>query len=246
MNDDLARAAAFDVAQRARGLARVRDIELAVRAGRHIGGESSQSAAVLLYAHVELPQTTRTLNGEVDTPIVVPFDIIATGTRAADNVVLDLRLNSSLVPSAMPSGIVGCTPTTLGIHCEIGSIAAGSTKHLEFTFLPGMQGYFSFQAAVSASNNQNTRNGTQTFNLNILPSVDASVAVTTSAQTANFGDNVDTGLTGWAQVNGWRGNTPLEKRIEYDLYYIENWSVRLDLKIMWLTVLRGFFHKHAY
>ena len=57
---------------------------------------------------------------------------------------------------------------------------------------------------------------------------------------------VKAGLTGWAQVNGWRGNTPLEKRIEYDLYYIENWSVRLDLKIMWLTLVRGFFHKHAY
>jgi len=57
---------------------------------------------------------------------------------------------------------------------------------------------------------------------------------------------VKAGLTGWAQVHGWRGNTPLEKRIEYDLYYIENWSVRLDLKIMWLTLLNGFFHKHAY
>jgi len=57
---------------------------------------------------------------------------------------------------------------------------------------------------------------------------------------------VKAGLTGWAQVNGWRGNTPLEKRIEYDLYYIENWSVRLDFKIIWLTVVRGFFHKHAY
>jgi Undecaprenyl-phosphate glucose phosphotransferase len=57
---------------------------------------------------------------------------------------------------------------------------------------------------------------------------------------------VKAGLTGWAQVNGWRGNTPLEKRIEYDLYYIENWSVRLDFKIIWLTVIRGFFHKHAY
>ncbi len=57
---------------------------------------------------------------------------------------------------------------------------------------------------------------------------------------------VKAGLTGWAQVNGWRGNTSLEKRIEYDLYYIENWSVRLDFKIMWLTLVRGFFHKHAY
>jgi Undecaprenyl-phosphate glucose phosphotransferase len=57
---------------------------------------------------------------------------------------------------------------------------------------------------------------------------------------------VKAGLTGWAQVNGWRGNTALEKRIEYDLYYIENWSVQLDLKIMWLTLTKGFFHKHAY
>ncbi|NOT44880.1 MAG: undecaprenyl-phosphate glucose phosphotransferase [Acidobacteria bacterium] len=53
---------------------------------------------------------------------------------------------------------------------------------------------------------------------------------------------VKAGITGWAQVNGWRGNTSLEKRIEYDLYYIENWSVTLDLKIMWLTVVRGLFH----
>ena len=50
---------------------------------------------------------------------------------------------------------------------------------------------------------------------------------------------VKAGITGWAQVNGWRGNTSIEKRIEFDLYYIENWSVRLDFKIIWLTVLRG-------
>ncbi|HSL23357.1 MAG TPA: undecaprenyl-phosphate glucose phosphotransferase [Vicinamibacterales bacterium] len=56
---------------------------------------------------------------------------------------------------------------------------------------------------------------------------------------------VKAGITGWAQVNGWRGNTSLEKRIEYDLYYMENWSVSLDLKIMWLTLLRG-FGKQAY
>jgi Undecaprenyl-phosphate glucose phosphotransferase len=57
---------------------------------------------------------------------------------------------------------------------------------------------------------------------------------------------VRAGLTGWAQVNGWRGNTSIEKRIEYDLYYIENWSVALDVKIIWLTLLKGFFHRHAY
>jgi Undecaprenyl-phosphate glucose phosphotransferase len=50
---------------------------------------------------------------------------------------------------------------------------------------------------------------------------------------------VKAGITGWAQVNGWRGNTSLEKRIEYDLYYIENWSISLDLKIIWLTVSRS-------
>ena len=49
---------------------------------------------------------------------------------------------------------------------------------------------------------------------------------------------VKAGITGWAQVNGWRGNTSLEKRIEFDLYYIENWSVTLDIKIMWLTLIR--------
>ncbi len=57
---------------------------------------------------------------------------------------------------------------------------------------------------------------------------------------------VKSGITGWAQVNGWRGNTSIEKRIEYDLYYIENWSVSLDLKILWLTVVRGVFQRQAY
>jgi Undecaprenyl-phosphate glucose phosphotransferase len=55
---------------------------------------------------------------------------------------------------------------------------------------------------------------------------------------------VRAGMTGWAQVNGWRGNTSIEKRVEYDLYYIANWSVALDLKIIGLTLLRGLF-KHA-
>ncbi len=54
------------------------------------------------------------------------------------------------------------------------------------------------------------------------------------------------GITGWAQINGWRGNTSLEKRIEYDLYYIENWSLRFDLEIMWLTIWKGLINKHAY
>jgi Undecaprenyl-phosphate glucose phosphotransferase len=57
---------------------------------------------------------------------------------------------------------------------------------------------------------------------------------------------VRSGITGWAQVNGWRGNTSIEKRIEYDLYYIENWSLLLDVKILILTLFRGFGQRHAY
>ena len=54
------------------------------------------------------------------------------------------------------------------------------------------------------------------------------------------------GITGWAQVNGWRGNTSLERRIECDLFYIENWSLLLDIKIMWLTIWKGLINKNAY
>ena len=54
------------------------------------------------------------------------------------------------------------------------------------------------------------------------------------------------GLTGWAQVNGYRGDTSIRKRIECGLYYIENWSVGFDIKIMFLTIFKGFINKNAY
>lgn len=54
------------------------------------------------------------------------------------------------------------------------------------------------------------------------------------------------GITGWAQVNGWRGDTSIEKRIEFDLYYIENWNMSLDVKIILLTFLKGFVNRNAY
>ena len=57
---------------------------------------------------------------------------------------------------------------------------------------------------------------------------------------------VKAGITGWAQVNGWRGDTDLKTRIEYDLYYIENWSLWFDIKIILLTIFKGFVNKHAY
>lgn len=61
---------------------------------------------------------------------------------------------------------------------------------------------------------------------------------------------VKPGITGWAQVNGWRGETDtldkMQKRIEHDLAYIHNWSLWWDLKIVFLTVFKGFVHKNAY
>ena len=57
---------------------------------------------------------------------------------------------------------------------------------------------------------------------------------------------VPAGITGWAQVHGWRGDTSIDKRIEYDLYYIENWSLFLDLKILVLTLFSGFRNRNAY
>ena len=54
------------------------------------------------------------------------------------------------------------------------------------------------------------------------------------------------GMTGWAQINGYRGDTSIKGRIEHDLYYIENWSLGLDIKILFLTIFKGFVNKNAY
>jgi Undecaprenyl-phosphate glucose phosphotransferase len=57
---------------------------------------------------------------------------------------------------------------------------------------------------------------------------------------------VKAGITGWAQVHGWRGNTSVKKRIQYDLYYIQNWSLGLDFKILWMTIRYALRHHNAY
>lgn len=54
------------------------------------------------------------------------------------------------------------------------------------------------------------------------------------------------GMTGWAQINGYRGDTSIRKRIDCDLYYIENWTIGLDFKILFLTFFKGFINKNAY
>ncbi len=61
----------------------------------------------------------------------------------------------------------------------------------------------------------------------------------------NFRHLVKPGITGWAQVNGWRGDTAIAERVAHDLYYVENWGMKLDVKILVLTV-RTFFHGNAY
>jgi len=58
--------------------------------------------------------------------------------------------------------------------------------------------------------------------------------------------HVKAGMTGWAQVNGLRGNTSLRKRLQYDLFYIRHWSILFDLRILMMTIIRGFVHKNAY
>jgi Undecaprenyl-phosphate glucose phosphotransferase len=57
---------------------------------------------------------------------------------------------------------------------------------------------------------------------------------------------VKAGITGWAQVNGWRGDTSLRKRLQYDLYYLTHWNPWFDLRILWLTIWRGLLHRNAY
>lgn len=57
---------------------------------------------------------------------------------------------------------------------------------------------------------------------------------------------VKAGITGWAQVHGWRGNTSLRKRIQYDLYYVSHWTPWLDVRILWMTIFKGIIHKNAY
>jgi Undecaprenyl-phosphate glucose phosphotransferase len=62
----------------------------------------------------------------------------------------------------------------------------------------------------------------------------------------NFRHTFKVGITGWAQVNGWRGDTSIAKRVEYDLYYLRNWSLTFDLQIITMTFLRIFNSKNAY
>jgi lipopolysaccharide/colanic/teichoic acid biosynthesis glycosyltransferase len=57
---------------------------------------------------------------------------------------------------------------------------------------------------------------------------------------------VKAGLTGWAQVHGWRGNTSLNERVEHDIYYIQNWTLGLDVRILLLTLWRGWLSRNAY
>jgi Undecaprenyl-phosphate glucose phosphotransferase len=62
----------------------------------------------------------------------------------------------------------------------------------------------------------------------------------------NYRHALKVGITGWAQVNGWRGDTSIEKRLEYDLYYLQNWSFAFDLRIIVMTIFSGLINRNAY
>ncbi len=147
-----------------------------------------------VYAKVELPQTPIAVFGEVDVPVVVPFELHSTGTLAVNGVRLDLRIHESLVLTATTPGVT-CAPVTLGLSCDVGSIPAGTTRLVELTFLPEAASGFPVEATVSASNNLNTRNSRQNGSINIVNNVDVSVVAATSATTAMFGDIVDVTVT---------------------------------------------------
>lgn len=58
--------------------------------------------------------------------------------------------------------------------------------------------------------------------------------------------HVKAGMTGWAQVNGLRGDTSLRKRLQYDLFYVRHWSIWFDIRILWMTIYRGWVHPNAH
>jgi lipopolysaccharide/colanic/teichoic acid biosynthesis glycosyltransferase len=58
--------------------------------------------------------------------------------------------------------------------------------------------------------------------------------------------HVKAGMTGWAQINGLRGDTSLRKRLQYDLFYIRHWSIGFDIRILWLTIFKGWVHPNAH
>ena len=62
----------------------------------------------------------------------------------------------------------------------------------------------------------------------------------------NHRHSLKVGITGWAQVNGWRGDTSIEKRVEFDLYYLQNWTFTFDLRIIVMTIFSGLTNKNAY
>lgn len=148
-----------------------------------------------LYAKVELPQTQLAVSGELEEPLVVPFEVHSTGTLAANDVRLVVQIPTSLFELTATTPGVTCTVATQQLNCDVGSIAAGTTKLVELTFVPSQSGSYSTQATVSASNNQNMRNNRQSGVISVEHNVDVSIAVATSVSAAMFGDVVDVTVT---------------------------------------------------
>ena len=161
-----------------------------------IGSFLAQASCVTpaVYAKVELPQTQIAVFGELEEPLIVPFQLHSTGTLAVNDVRLVVRIPPNIFELTATTPGVSCT-VSLDVICDVGSIAAGATKLVELTFLPRQSGGYSTEATVSASNNQNTRNNRQGGYIDVAHNVDVSVAVETSVPTAMFGDMVDVTVT---------------------------------------------------
>ena len=146
------------------------------------------------YAHVEMPEAGTPIRVENDNPVVVPFVVNSTGTQAAQGVKINIAVPASFsVTSIAPAGI--CTASAGALLCDLGAIPAGQSRPVSVTFLPSMEGGFTLDATVSATNNQNTRDGSQHQQVFVSPNADASVEVALSASTVLYGDPVEVTIT---------------------------------------------------
>lgn len=147
-----------------------------------------------MYAHVELPVEGAPIRIENDNPVVVPYIVRSTGTQTAQGVRLQISVPASFAVAAItPAGV--CAAGMAGLDCDLGSIPAAQEQRVEVTFVPSALGGYSVAAAVSATNNQNTRDSSQNQLVDVLPNEDVSIAVSASASTVFVGDTVDVTLT---------------------------------------------------
>jgi len=146
------------------------------------------------YAHVEIPAAGVPIRVENDNPFVVSFVVNSSGTQAAQGVKLNIAVPASFAVTAIAPASI-CTASAGTLLCDLGAIPAGQSYPVSVTFLPSMEGGFTLDATVSATNNQNTRGNSQHQQVFVVPNADASVEVALSASTVLYGDPVEVTIT---------------------------------------------------